>query len=71
VIVDLVVRTGGTKVSALWSNDEVVHGVLVELFARAREEGGKNEEEEQNGKEEENGKEGEKESVDQLWKKVC
>jgi hypothetical protein len=30
---DLVAKRTGTKVSAQWSNDEVVHQILVELLA--------------------------------------
>ena len=31
-MVDLVAKRTGTKVSAQWSNDEVVHQILVELL---------------------------------------
>ena len=33
LMVDLVAKQSGTKVSAQWSNDEVVHQILVDLIS--------------------------------------
>jgi len=35
--VDLVAKRSGTKASAQWSNDEVVHQILVDLHAQPEE----------------------------------
>jgi hypothetical protein len=37
--IDLVAKQTGTKVSAQWSNDEVVHQILVDLLNGATPEG--------------------------------
>lgn len=38
-MVDLVAKQTGTKVSAQWSNDEVVHQILVDLLSGTTPEG--------------------------------
>jgi hypothetical protein len=39
LMADLVAKQAGTKVSAQWSNDEVVHQILVDLLSGVTPEG--------------------------------